>query len=131
MPLTEIRRQLDRKVRATALNSAREIEQRLRQNSPVDSGEMRNRTTARARVTSTGAEIDVTVDTPYAHIVAHGQRPHTIRPRREGGVLVFQSGGRTVYARSVNHPGAQGNSWWDDTIRDIPDILLRNWRGAR
>jgi len=31
--------------------------------------------------------------------------PYTIRPKKAGGVLVFKIGGRTIYARSVTHPG--------------------------
>lgn len=36
-----------------------------------------------------------------------GARPHVIRPRRKR-VLKFQSGGKTVFARKVNHPGNRG-----------------------
>lgn len=126
-----MRRELERKARATGTTTARDIESRLRQNSPSASGNMRNRTNATSRAISSGTQIDIKVDTAYAHIVRAGQRSHVIRPRNAGGVLVFQSRGRTVFARSVNHPGAQPRTWWDDTIRDIPDLLQRNWRGVR
>jgi hypothetical protein len=129
--MDDLRRQLERKTQRTASASAREIETRLKRTGPFVSGNMNANTTARSRATTAGAAIDVEVNTPYAHIVARGQRPHVIEPRRDGGVLVFDVGGRTVYARSVNHPGAQGNDWWTSTIRDSRDILLRNWRGAR
>lgn len=129
--MDDLRRQLERKTQRAAANTASDIESRLRRTSPVDSGQMRSQTRATSRTTATGAEIEIVVDTPYAHIVASGQRPHRITPRREGGVLVFDVGGRTVYARSVNHPGAQPNDWWASAIRDLPDILERNWRGAR
>jgi len=126
-----MRRDLERKARLTATNTARDIESRLRRESPSASGNMRQRTTAKASTTTRGALIDIKVDTDYAHIVRGGQRPHVITPRRAGGVLRFQSGGRTVFARSVNHPGAQPRSWWDDALRDVPDLLQRNWRGVR
>ena len=129
--LDAMRRQLERKARLTAAITASDLESRLRRTSPVDTGNMRAYTTAKSTPTAAGARIDVKVDTPYAHIVAHGQRPHVIRPRREGGVLVFDVGGRTVYARSVNHPGAQARTWWADALRDMPNILQRNWNGVR
>lgn len=129
--LDSLRRDLNNKARLTGANTASTVESRLRRESPVASGNMRAYTTAKSSVAASGVRIDIKVDTPYAHIVARGQRPHAITARSPGGVLVFQSGGRTVFARSVNHPGAQPRSWWDDAIRDLPDLLARTWRGLR
>jgi hypothetical protein len=44
---------------------------------------------------------------PYAGFMEKGTRPHPIRPKRAGGFLVFfwPKVGRTVFLRSVNHPG--------------------------
>lgn len=126
-----MRRELRRRALITGRSTASDIESQLRRTSPLDSGNMRAHTTAVARPTPTGVRIDIKVDTDYAHIVRGGQRPHVITPRRPGGVLVFQSGGRTVFARSVNHPGAQGRTWWDDMLRRIPDLLARNWSITR
>ena len=42
-----------------------------------------------------------------ARIVDKGTRPHMIRPRKKGGMLVFRGrNGRMVFARSVRHPGS-------------------------
>lgn len=41
----------------------------------------------------------------YSLIVHEGSEPHDILPRSPGGVLAFQVGGQTVFARSVHHPG--------------------------
>lgn len=128
--LDSLRRELERKARLTVTNTARDLESRLRRSAPVDTGNMRQRTRATARTSRTGGRIDVIVDTDYAHIVRSGQRPHRITPRRQGGVLAFRSGGSLVFARSVNHPGARGNTWWDDALRDVPDLMQRNWRGT-
>jgi hypothetical protein len=43
----------------------------------------------------------------YALYVHEGTRPHMIFPRRPGGVLAFEVDGRTVFARSVHHPGTK------------------------
>lgn len=44
----------------------------------------------------------------YSRILELGgrTRPHIIRPKTEGGVLAFERGGETVFARFVNHPGS-------------------------
>jgi HK97 gp10 family phage protein len=44
---------------------------------------------------------------PYAGYVEFGTRPHEIRPRKQGGVLVFNIGGRKVFTRKVSHPGTK------------------------
>ena len=45
----------------------------------------------------------------YAKFVHDGTKPHVIRPKTEGGVLAFMIGGRTVFAKKVNHPGTKAN----------------------
>lgn len=130
MPFDQLRRELERKANVTGRNSARDIQHRLRQTGPISSGQMQSATTAKSRPNARGSLIEIKIDTDYAHIVSGGQRPHVITPRRPGGVLVFDVGGRTVFARRVNHPGAQPNDWWTRTIREVPDIIARNWRGA-
>jgi hypothetical protein len=126
-----LKRQLERKARIAMANTASDLESKLRRTSPIDSGEMRNRTTVRSRATANGAILEAKVDTPYAHIVSGGQRPHAIVPRNPGGVLVFESGDRTVFTKRVAHPGAQPRTWWTDAIRGLPDLLATNWRGVR
>ena len=36
-----------------------------------------------------------------------GTAPHVITPKNPGGVLVFEVGGETVFARIVHHPGTK------------------------
>lgn len=43
-------------------------------------------------------------ETTLARIVEYGSRAHRIEAK-PGGVLVFNIGGRTIYTKSVNHPG--------------------------
>lgn len=88
---------------------------------------MRRQTTVVATQTRTGAEIVATVDTDYAELVSRGTGPHTILPRKPGGVLRFQIGGRTVFAARVQHPGARPNTWWTDSLRNLPSLIRRIW----
>lgn len=128
--LSGLRRQLERKARVASAATASDLESRLRRTSPVDTGDMRQHTTVTARATASGTRIEAKVDTPYAHIVAKGQRPHVIPM---GGDVRLLRNRRTGFVAMgpVNHPGAQGRTWWDDALRDLPDILQRNWNAAR
>jgi hypothetical protein len=43
----------------------------------------------------------------YAPYVEFGTKPHEIKPKKAGGMLVFKMGGKTIYTRKVSHPGTQ------------------------
>jgi len=51
------------------------------------------------------SSLAVVADVEYAAILELGSKPHPIVPRSPGGVLVFDVGGETVFARRVQHPG--------------------------
>lgn len=52
----------------------------------------------------------VVSDHPATTFVLHGTKPHTIRPRSRK-MLRFESGGKTVFARVVHHPGTKPNNF--------------------
>jgi hypothetical protein len=54
----------------------------------------------------------------HSLLVHNGSRRHPIRPRRAGGWLRFEIGGRVVYAREVNHPGYEGDDFLTRALRD-------------
>lgn len=62
---------------------------------------------------------DVSASVPYALFVHEGTAPHIIRPRRAGGLLRFQVGGQTVFAREVKHPGTRPNPFLADALRVV------------
>ncbi|AMD42766.1 tail assembly chaperone [Streptomyces phage Xkcd426] len=62
--------------------------------------------------------IDVISTNPHTVLVHNGSRRHPIFPRRRGGMLRFQVGGRIVYARMVNHPGYRGDPFMTKALRD-------------
>lgn len=77
---------------------------------PVDTGNL-GRTIGEGHIGtagpySTSGSIHAKAD--YALFVHEPTRPHLIRPKNPGGVLRFQVGGRTVFARLVHHPGTKG-----------------------
>lgn len=57
-------------------------------------------------------------DLEYAGFVNDGTAPHIIRPRR-AQVLRFNVGGRTVYAKVVNHPGTRARPFLDRALREV------------
>lgn len=46
----------------------------------------------------------------YGHYVRMGTKPHTILPVK-GAYLVFNIGGRLIFAKKVNHPGTKPNRY--------------------
>ena len=58
-------------------------------------------------VTANGAIGTIEATAKHASYMERGTPPHRIEPRSADGVLVFQVNGRTVFAKSVAHPGTQ------------------------
>ena len=64
-------------------------------------------------------ETGVSADVRYAGPVHEGARPHVIRPRRVGGVLAFQIGGRQIFAARVNHPGQRSQPFIRNAVHRV------------
>lgn len=45
--------------------------------------------------------------------------PYEIKPKKAGGVLVFQAGGKTVFARKVMHPGIKPHPYMRPALEKI------------
>lgn len=93
---------------------------RLRQNSRV-----RHDTS-----TATSDRYVIEFDEEYASYVDEGTRPHEIRPRRPGGLLVFYwpKVGKVVFLPKVNHPGYKGSQFLTRATR--PGEWVRAVRAA-
>jgi phage gpG-like protein len=63
-------------------------------------------------------------NTLYAKHHEFGTKPHTIVPRR-AKALRFQAGGRTVFARKVNHPGTAGRFYMRNSRIKVQAALPR------
>lgn len=100
--------------------ASRQAVNRARVLAPVDTGRLRSSIRVEARRTITLRSVyTIGSDVYYAAYVNDGTRPHIIRPRRPGGVLRFQAGGRTVYARVVHHPGTRARPFLDRALREV------------
>lgn len=125
-----MRRELNQRVRIYGRTLANEWERELKRNNPVQTGNMRDRTTVRDSARGDGVIVTAVVDTDYAEYVSEGTRPHVITAKN-ARALRFSWHGRTVYFRSVNHPGTRANPWWTDSLRRLPDLSQRIWRAIR
>lgn len=70
-----------------------------------------------------------------AYFVDKGPKPHLIKPRR-GSHLIFQAGGRTIFARQVNHRGYRGRPFRARAAQaglrrtDLDGKLIAEWNRA-
>jgi hypothetical protein len=71
-----------------------------------------------------GKSVKVISTNPHTILVHNGSRRHPIRPRRpvvpgkRGPYLKFKIGGRTIYAREVDHPGYRGDPFLTKALRN-------------
>ena len=72
----------------------------------------------------------------YGVFVNRGTRPHTIKARN-APALIFNVGGRTIFARSVHHRGSRGTRYVDKAAHRAlakhvdKDALIEAWnKGA-
>lgn len=83
---------------------------------PNDTGELRASIRKDGATVGLGQQYRSRIVAPViqAATTDKGARPHVIRPRRRGGVLVFNwpKAGGTVVLRHVNHPGNPARPWW-------------------
>jgi len=70
-------------------------------------------------ITRGGRQV-LTVDNthPAAIFVVKGTKPHLIRPKKKGGVLVFNSKGVKVFTKLVHHPGQKPNNFMTRALRE-------------
>lgn len=69
---------------------------------PEDTGNLKS--SIDFNITKEGLGGEVFASAEYAPDVEFGTQPHKIQAKN-GGVLAFKKNGKTVFAKSVNHPG--------------------------
>jgi len=95
------------------IRSANYLLTEMQVRAPVDSGALRASLGVRVEGDN---RIIIGPDVPYAGFVEFGTKPHKIKPKSPGGVLAFQAGGSTVFARVVNHPGTKAQPFVQDSF---------------
>jgi hypothetical protein len=65
-----------------------------------------------------GQYVEIGSNLSYAYYVHEGTRPHVITSG-PGRMLTFRSGGRRIYAQSVNHPGFRGRKYLTEPMKRV------------
>lgn len=95
----------------------------MRPQVPVRTGKTR-RSIHRGRVTLKKASV---VGSYVNYFLSTGTKAHVIAPKR-ASVLAFERGGRTVFARKVNHPQTRGRRYRESAANEAyreTDVLGR------
>lgn len=96
---------------------ARQVEGVARRNAPRKTGELAKSIHA---YRAGSAVWFIAAEAPYSLPVHEGTRPHTIRPKKPGGVLRFPGrGGMVVYTKKANHPGTAPQPFLVDALREV------------
>lgn len=96
---------------------------------PVDTGTLRAGNQMAVSRTGTGSRGWVYNNVEYADAVHEGSGPYVIRPKR-GKALKFEMNGRTVFAKSVRHPGTRGRPWISRAGREVAAASGFSWTSA-
>lgn len=92
---------------------------------PVDTGRLKNSISFNVKDEDT---IEISMAS-YGEAVEFGTLPHIIRPKSKKA-LKFKSGGETVFAKKVNHPGTQPQPFIRRTLQlKLPRILKNRLSG--
>lgn len=120
---TQTRRAAQEAATAEVRTGSRIVANRAKVLVPVDTGRLRS--SVRNTVSSSGDPVGtISTNVEYAPHVEFGTRPHKIRAKN-GGALKFRWHGRTVYLKSVNHPGTQAKSFLRRALREVS--RARGW----
>jgi hypothetical protein len=115
----QLNRTLTNASRSELREASRQVVNRAKILAPVRTGRLRSSIRAEPpRIFSLRGSVKVGSDLEYAAFVNDGTRPHQIRPRNRQ-VLRFQVGGRTVFAKVVNHPGTRPRPFLDRALREV------------
>lgn len=125
-----LNRTLTNASRTELKEAARQVVNRARVLAPVRSGRLRGSIRAEPpRIFSLRGSVKVGSDLEYAGFVNDGTRRHFIYPKPRGrgarsgsgrpGMLKFKVGGRTVFAKVVDHPGTEPNPFLDRALREV------------
>ena len=92
----------------------------MRNEAPVRSGKLRDairqiNEPMKVRVGPFGVE--------YNQFVVEGTRAHEIKPKN-ASLLMFKIGGKTVYAKSVKHPGTAANPYMQISSAKVMNRML-------
>lgn len=104
--------------------AAQEIQQEAQTLAPIKSGRLRNSISIRypnpmEAVVGPQVAYGVYQEFGTGERGEFGGSAYTIKPKSPGGLLVFKVGGKTVYARSVRHPGIPAHPYMRPAVEKV------------
>lgn len=84
-----------------------QVQKQMQQYAPVDTGYLRDHIQL---IVSPGSVRVGPVGVDYDAAVEYGTKPHTIRAK-PGKTLAFKMNGRTIFVKSVRHPGTRAQPY--------------------
>lgn len=117
--------ELVKDMRQAAAHASQVATRQMKAVVPVKSGDLQKSIEPRLRSTHTGAAGEINVGEDYASYVKDGTKPHMIVAKNlgVGGTLRFEIGGRTIFRRSVNHPGTKPNDFVTPGVVEGQQVL--------
>lgn len=92
---------------------AQELQANMVKEAPIDTGRLRGSIQFPEKVSS--LKYQISINARYWEWLQFGTGPYVIKPKTKK-VLRFEVGGRTVFAKFVNHPGIKPNPFIDRAI---------------
>lgn len=124
-------RELERGIHQAVGDACSDGAAEARSRAPIRTGKLAS--SIRGRLVTGGTKLAVgfvEAEADHAIFVEEPTAPHTITPKREGGLLRFQSGGKTVFAHSVNHPGTKAQPFMAPSVPVVESSLETHTQAA-
>lgn len=113
------------KASAIIRKGGHDVERDMKILAPNDTGNLENSisTDIEGSGSHSAMSFEVGPTASYGDDVEYGTAPHVILPKH-GEFLVFNIGGRRIYARKVNHPGTRAQPYAGPAFdRNVPGII--------
>jgi hypothetical protein len=122
--LAPLRRQVAALGRTKAERAAQAMTSELKRTAPVDTGELRRKTGVSVQfATDRRVSLEAVIDVDYGVFVTQGTVPHVIRAKGRALVFYWPKVARTVFFKSVNHPGTAANPFFKRVTERFGDYL--------
>jgi len=105
-------------------NSMLKMQELATINCPVDKGRLKN--SINLKPTTPGYSNYQLFDAvEYGPSVEFGTAPHIIRPK--GKALKFKAGGKTIFAKKVNHPGTRATPFFRPALDQVRQVWVKRY----
>lgn len=115
-------------VRKTADNMAHDARKNIKSNS-YKTGALHNSINVNARHSTSKIEATIKANANHGVFIEEGTRAHIIKPKSRKA-LMFNSGGKTVFAKYVNHPGTKAKPFMRPAFEKNVPLFIKELEDA-